>query len=205
MCGRPFVVRDVRPPLPHVLVLLGVSFGLSLLAPGCGDRAPVAATQPARSTRSGSRVDPYRAGLAYAACMRAHGVPHPDPDTDGNFKLTPAQDQEFRRVGHARVEAATRTCFHDLRPVVSTQPLSERVKVQAARVLDQLRSCLRRSGYEVGAPVVRNLSLGRTFFGFRSAAAPPSKEQMSAEHMCERSLHFAQRIDAIVALDRAPY
>jgi hypothetical protein len=25
-------------------------------------------------------ANPYEAGLAYAACMRAHGVPHPDPD-----------------------------------------------------------------------------------------------------------------------------
>jgi hypothetical protein len=88
---------------------------------------------------AGRRV--AEAGLAFAACMRAHGVPHPDPDRNGDFNLTPAQEHRLRVVGMAKVRAADNACFKYLKRVVSTKPLSAKAKAQARHVLEQVRTC----------------------------------------------------------------
>jgi hypothetical protein len=65
---------------------------------------------------------------------------------------------------------------------------------------------VRGFGFRLGAPVVKNLSRGRSFFGFKPSptASPPSRALMKAEHICERRVQLAKKIDAIVAIDRAP-
>ncbi len=168
----------------------------------------IAATVALSATAAAPRpsADPYQAGLAFAACMRAHGVPHPDPDRNGDFNLTPAQGHRLRAVGMAKVRAADKACFKYLKPVVSTKPLSAKAKAQAKQVLGQVRTCVRGFGFTLGAPVVQNLSRGRAFFGFKpsASASPPSRTMMKAELICERRVQLAKKISAIIAIDRAP-
>ena len=168
----------------------------------------LAATAALSATAAPPRpsTDPYRAGLAYAACMRAHGVPHPDPDRNGDFTLTPAQEHPLHVVGMAKVRAADKACFKYLKPVVSTKPLSAKAKAQARQVLGQVRTCVRGFGFRLGAPVVQNLSRGRAFFGFKpsASASPSSRAMMRAELICERRVQLAKKISAIIAIDRAP-
>jgi hypothetical protein len=135
--------------------------------------------------------------------MRAHGVPHPNPDRTGDFHLTPAQERRLKAAGHAKVEAATRACFKYLKPVVSTKPLSAKAKARAKKVLEQLRTCVRKLGFKLGAPVVTDLTLGRASFGFLPGERP-TKAMTTAEHTCERRVHLAKKLDAIIAADRAP-
>ena len=150
--------------------------------------------------------NPYTAGLAYAACMREHGVPHPDPDRKGDFSLTPAQEAKLRAVGRAKVEAADAACFRFIKPFVSTKPLSAHARAQARAVLAQVRACVADAGFRLGQPTVGNLARGRAFFGFANdgATSKPSPAMTKAEHACERTVGLAQKIDAIVAVDRAP-
>jgi len=163
----------------------------------------LAALAVASPADAASRATPYTAGLAFAACMRAHGVPPPDPDRKGDFRLTPADEQRLRAVGRAKVEAADAACFHFLKPFVSTKPLSPEAKAQARAVLQQVRACVGEAGFRLGAPLVRDLSRGRAFFGF-AAGPPPSRAMTRAEHACERRVQLAKKIDVIVAADRAP-
>ena len=150
--------------------------------------------------------NPYEAGLAYAACMHAHGVPHPDPDRKGNFSLTPADEARLRAVGRAKVKAGDAACFHFIKPFVSTKPLSPHAQAQARAVLAQVRACVADAGFRLGPPTVKNLSRGRAFFGFANDArsSAPSAAMTKAEHACERTVGLAKKIDAIVAVDRAP-
>jgi hypothetical protein len=161
-----------------------------------------AASEPAPPTPA----EAYRAGVAYAACMRAHGVPHPNPDRKGDFRLTPADEAKLRAAGRAKVEAADKACFEHLKPVLSTRPLSAHAKAEAVAVLKELRACVKKRGFTLGDPVVQNLTRGRAFFGFQGgpSTTPPSKAMTRAEHACERQMQLAKRIDAIVAADRAP-
>jgi hypothetical protein len=150
----------------------------------------------------------YRASLAYTQCMRAHGVPQPNPDHTGNIHLTPADEAALRKIGRTKVQATDKLCFDlHLKGVVSTKPLSAYAQSQALVVLRELKGCLKSYGFTVGKPLVHNLTRGRAFFGFEPSP-PPSKADkqrlINSEHTCEKRLQMDKRIDAIVKADRAP-
>ena len=185
-----------------VLVLV-----LAAAASGCGSaRAPARHLVPtaAGSTQSQS----YRASLAFARCMRAHGIPHPNPDRLGNFSLTPRQEREMRRAASPkRHEQVERACFHYLKPVVSTKPLLAHARSLARGALRTFAGCMAARGYDFfrSRPVVRNLTLGRAFFGFaevdpRSRRVQNAPAFLRARAACEKRLNA--RLDAIIAADR---
>jgi hypothetical protein len=146
-------------------------------------------------------IDPYKANLAYARCMRAKGVAHPNPDRNGDFHLTPAQQRAMRASATPQErKAADRACFHLLEGVVSTKPLSPGAMRAALAPLRDLKRCLHGYGFTVGKPTVRNLDRGRAMFGFdRVTATPPTPR---AQHTCEKKVKLAQRLDAIIKADR---
>jgi hypothetical protein len=152
-------------------------------------------------------LDPYRAGVAYAECMRAHGVPHPDPDRNGDFHLTPAQERRMKTATPKQHEAADKACFHLLAGTVSTQPLSRAARQAALEPLRAVKRCMHRRGYELGTPIVKSLSRGRAMFGFSQSPPPPSdlrsrQRLHAAELACEKSAGLASKLDAIIKADR---
>jgi hypothetical protein len=137
--------------------------------------------------------------------MRAHGVPHPDPDASGDFHLTPAQEQRIRRVPRTTRTAAEKACFHHLQGL-NNRPLTDRARQRAIGVLKQLARCIRGYGFEMGRPVVRNKSRGRAFFGFERAPSVKPSERRAlrrAQQTCEKRIDLAGKIDAIIADDRS--
>ncbi|HZR95587.1 MAG TPA: hypothetical protein VFA56_07820 [Gaiellaceae bacterium] len=154
------------------------------------------------------RLDPHAAAVAYARCMRAHGIPHPDPDANGDFRLTPAEERKMRAAATPKEhEAADAACFRHLKGTVSTQPLSAGAKRAALVPLRELKRCLHAAGYEVGKPIVKNLSRGRAMFGFddaggRPAGAAARQRRYRAQIACEKKVRLAQRIDEIIKIDR---
>jgi hypothetical protein len=189
----------VRTILPLASVLL-------LLA-ACGGTAAHVARPETTRVPGAPRIDPYRANLAFARCMRGHGVAHPNPDQNGDFHLTPAQERAMRASATPKEhEAAEKACFHLLKGVVSTAPLSAGAMHAALVPLRELKRCLHGYGYDVGKPTVKNLSRGRAFFGFDRATRPTTsagRERLErAQHTCEKKVKLARRIDAIVKADR---
>jgi hypothetical protein len=158
---------------------------------------------------SAAAVDPYRASLDYVHCMRAHGFGLPDPQPNGDLELTPAQEERIRRTapaGRRAHDAADRACFHHLRPVVNTAPLSKGAKRRVVAVLRGLGACMRRYGYDLGRPVVRDLPRGQVFAGFdapsaRARAAQGTERFRAAQRVCERGL--ARRVDAAIGDERS--
>jgi hypothetical protein len=180
---------------------------------GCSSKAsrPSARPQPPKPSSqpaSRSTTDPYRASLAYARCLRARGVPHPNPNRAGDFNLTPADERRLRAVPKRQREAATRACFHTIKGL-DNRPLSRQGQKRALVVLRELRRCIQRHGYKIGAPIVRNMTLGRMMFGFERTGRPlPSSARQRFErdqHACERQVHLAKRISKVIADDRAGY
>lgn len=163
-----------------------------MLAAACGGAARSAVPPPSS--------DPYTASLRYAVCMRAHGVPHPNPDKRGDFNLTPAQERRMRAVGRDVREAAEKACFHHLKGL-NMRPLSREARARATKVLIELGNCIRKHGHEVGKPVVKNLSRGRASFGFESGGSDPGYTRDA--HACEKKVNLAARISKIIDEDRA--
>jgi hypothetical protein len=136
--------------------------------------------------------------------MRAHGVPHPNPDRSGNFHLTPAQERRLKQVPRARRTAADKACFHTL-SALDNRPLTRQAQLRALGVLRVLSRCMKGRGHVLGAPVVKNLPRGRAFFGFeRAGAGAGTKSYHRDELYCERQVGLAQKLDAIIAQDRSP-
>jgi hypothetical protein len=184
---------------------------LAALTAGCSTESRAQSrdeekTRPANAAPAAQVVDPYKASLAFARCMRQHGVPHPDPDRGGNFHLTPREERLMRRAGRRQHEAAEKACFHHLKPVVSTKPLSRRAKALATRALEDFSRCMRGHGYDFYRdPTVRNLSRGRAFFGFSRTDPAITRAQrttrfLRARTSCEKALNA--KLDDIIATDR---
>ena len=178
---------------------------LVLALAGCGGSAG----QPTRT--HGAAPGPskaYKASLAYAKCLRAHGLDHPDPDANGDFSLTPKEEERLKESAPQKErQQADKDCFHLLEGTVSTKPLSKAAMRAALTPLGDLKRCLHGFGYEVGKPVVKNMPRGRAMFGFDAAGGRPAtkagrEKRYHAQITCEKRVRFAQRIDEIVKIDR---
>jgi hypothetical protein len=149
--------------------------------------------------------DPYVASLGYAACIRAHGVPHPNPDKHGDFDLTAADEKRMRAVPERTDDAS----FHHLKGL-NLRPLSSNAIVLATVVVAELGRCIRGFGFPTGRPEVRNLGRGRASFGFTAVRgldraywqSAIGKRHLRAMHTCEQRVHLSKRLSRIIASDR---
>jgi hypothetical protein len=120
----------------RIVALVTATVGLSLLAAACGGSAgshvAQLGTTITQTSSSGSTRDQ---ALAYAHCLRTHGVPNwPDPDSSGVFdksKLTPQQ----LGASDSQIQAAQSACNHLLpnggRP--PNQAERQQIRAQALR------------------------------------------------------------------------
>lgn len=155
-------------------------------------------------------TDPYEASQAYAACLRAHGVPHPDPDRRGDFQLTPEQERRLRSLDPRTRNAAEDACFRHLKGL-NNRPLSKGAIRQSKKVLGDLAACIRRKGYGAGPPVVENLPRGKARFGLGDPPgaqdhdywrSPEGKEHRRAMLACEKEVGLSRRLSKIIDEDR---
>ena len=180
---------------------------LAAAVSACGG-SRTAARHPRTTAPRPTQSQSYRASLAFARCMRAHGIPHPNPDRSGSFSLTLRQERAMRRAASPkRHEQVERACFRYLKPVVSTKPLSAHARSLAKSALRTFAGCMAARGYDFyrATPVVRKLTLGRAFFGFAQADPRARRVQnapafLRARTACEKRLN--KRLDAIIAADR---
>jgi len=86
----------------HLLTTTVATAAVSLVAAGCGSGSSKTAAKTTVATPSGA--------LAYAHCMRSHGVTNfPDP-TGGNNKQ--AVVNALQAVGNSKAQAAQTACMH---------------------------------------------------------------------------------------------
>jgi len=139
-------MRDAaRRPLHAARVAAAVTaaVGLSLLAAACGGSpasqvAQLGTTTTQSTSRRGGSA--HEQALAYARCVRIHGVPlWPDPESSGVFdksKLTPGR----LGVGSSQIAAAQRAC----RSLVPTYSATTQPQVLAQAL--QFSRCMRAEG-----------------------------------------------------------
>lgn len=131
----------MKPVAPAPAVLLAA--GLAIAAAGCGSspagRVAQLGTTATRSS-SASRGSTRDQALAYARCIRSHGVPlWPDPDAGGAFEKSALTPQRLG-VGTAQIGRAQQACT-SLLPTYSAAQQS-RVLAQALR----FSRCMRAHG-----------------------------------------------------------
>jgi hypothetical protein len=161
---------------------------LSLLAAGCGGGgSPGVAKVATSSTTATTPGTPAGAGMqgtglvAYAACMRSHGVPgFPDPVGEGGIPKQ-AVISAFQAVSSARAAAAQSSCKHLLPAGGSLGGRAAApVTIQDRQIYLRAAACMRSHGVpDFPDPTFPNgsvhtdipPSINQDSAGFRSAAA----------------------------------
>jgi len=172
------------------VVLCATAAALSMLAAGCGSspaghvaQLGAATTPTQRSTSSGS-------ALAYAGCMRSHGVSS-FPDPDGTGEIPKAQVVSARKANPARFDAANAACRHLLPSGGNGE-----TPAQLAADWSQFRAfarCMRRHGVaNFPDPTNRSATDRRPSFDIAAAGLDPSSPQLRAKaQQCAAPLHRA--------------
>lgn len=121
--------RKARP-LAAAIAAVWMLAAVSVLAAGCGPSSPASST---------AHQTAYQRELAYAACMRGHGLPgFPDPQSDGTFDSTRQNADDFHGP---QFLSANKACAHLEGPGM-TPAQQEQFTVQALK----FAACMRAHG-----------------------------------------------------------
>lgn len=135
-------------PRRIAVALASLTFTAALA--GCG--------HPASAGGSGSSPtpNPETAAFRFAACMRAHGVNLPDPQTVSNgggssrvFKATPAPGEQLPDPSSSQFQAAQRAC-RSLLP--NGGQMSPQQQAQARQNALKFAQCMRQHGIDLPDP-----------------------------------------------------
>jgi hypothetical protein len=111
---------------------------VSLLAAGCGGGSSTTAATTTTAMQNGA--------LAYALCMRSHGIPNfPDPNRSGGNSKE-AVISALQGVSNSRVQAAQTACRHVNGGSPGTGPSAAQSQAQTAAMLAFAR-CMRGRGF----------------------------------------------------------
>ena len=127
-----------------VALLTAACNGGSANSPGSGTSSSSSASSgPGTSATAGGSTT-YNQAVAYAQCMRAHGIPKfPDPLPNGGFGLSPAVTGGTNGQVSPQYQTAEKACA-SLDPVGNLSPQRQR---QALSQLLKLSACMRSHGY----------------------------------------------------------
>lgn len=178
---------------------------VALLAAACsgsGATATGVAALPSPSAASTAQASPtlmpgasgqIAQALAYAQCMRAHGVPDwPDPNSSGVFDkslVSNAVGQSLGTPQYQRYLHAASAC-QDLLPTNMRGPTQ--AQVQQAWVDDRnFAQCMRSLGV-TNAPDPVADDEGRPYFNLSGTGIDPNSPQIKAKAQeCQSQLHLA--------------
>jgi hypothetical protein len=148
--------------------------GLALLAAGCGTGSGSSPTAGGAANAGGSLSSQL---LAYASCMRSHGVPDfPDPDSSGQIPKD-AVISASRSVGTSQFQAAGNACRHLAPAALGPTPAS--ITAQDQQYYLRAAACMRSHGItDFPDPV---FSGGTVHFSI-----PPSIDNTSQQYVQDR-------------------
>jgi hypothetical protein len=151
--------------------VLATVTGIMLLAAGCGGGSSTVTTA----------LTAYQKALAYAQCMRSHGVPRfPDPDSRGNFAVSPS---EIGPVNGAQFRNADKACRHLL---PGSQPMTPAQERQATAQALRFVACMRSHGLpHFPDPVVNAQGIGFRVGG-NGDPRPSSPQFKAAQQACQK-------------------
>jgi len=140
--------RRAQPPITRSVLAIIATASVALLAGGCGSSpgGHVAqlgsTTMNSTSSSKSSAASAPGSALAFALCMRSHGVPGwPDPNSYGGFDKSKLTQQQLG-AGSAQVHAAQLACQHLLPKSSVAEQQTQRIVAQALR----FSRCMRDHG-----------------------------------------------------------
>jgi hypothetical protein len=160
-----------HPRAQRRTAMLVVTAGIALLTAACGGGSGTAAG----SSASPSATSTYAKEVAYAQCMRSHGVPNfPDPDSNGQFDI----NGNSINLHSAQVQSAQNAC-KSLSPLLGQSGQSQ---AQNATLALKFAQCMRSHG----VPKYPDPSSNGSFhISVSSGINPQSPAYQAAQRTCQ--------------------
>jgi len=150
--------------------VLAAVAAIGLLAVGCGGGSPVTTT-----------LTSYQKALAYAQCMRGHGLPRfPDPDSNGNFGISP---HEVGSINGAQFQRANKACRHLL---PGSQQMTAAQQRQATEQALRFAACMRSHGLPTFPEPIVNAQGIEFRLGGHGVPPPNAPVFRSARQACQK-------------------
>ena len=182
-----------RAPLAMLALglLLVILAGCAGGATGSNGVATLNSADPAASAAPSASLNPRDALLAYARCMRDHGIDMPDPqfdETNGNFQVQVGAGPGTKPTDTQKLDAAQQACQHFMEGVAFGPGNGGDVDQETQEKLLAFSRCMRDNGIDFPDP---QFDGGRVMIGAgrdgRPAFDPNSAKFKDAQEAC-RSL-----------------
>jgi hypothetical protein len=175
--------------IPFALALLGIAViaactGVSANPSGVaslGSPSP----EPGSSEEPQASIDPEEAALAFAQCMREHGVDMPDPQVGSNGEMSFSIGAGPGKGDRSQLQEAQEAC-QDLMPGAFGEP--REIPQEQRDAMLAFAQCMRDNGIDMPDPVFE--SGGRVMIGAPGDDGegprfdPRSEEFQAAEEAC---------------------
>ena len=147
--------------------------------------ASVAACGSEKPTSSGATGpdDAKKAMLAYAKCMREHGIDMPDPQFEGNRIM----QRGPKNVNRTKMRAADKACG-SIRDSVKPPEMSDEKKAEFKKAALANAQCMRDHGIDFPDPTFDENGGARIEFKRGSRFNPDSPKFKAAQKACEGTL-----------------
>jgi hypothetical protein len=158
--------------------LLVAALATTALFAACGGEKP--ASSGANGSAGG---DPKKAMLAYAKCMREHGVDMPDPQFEGNRVMQKGP----KNVNQAKMRTADKACA-SIRDSVKPPELSDEKKAEFKQAALANAKCMREQGIDFPDPTFDENGGAQIEMKKGSGFNPESAKFKAAEKKCRDTL-----------------
>jgi hypothetical protein len=187
--NRGTLERPRRRHRPHRLHLAGVvgALALTLAVAACGGTKTggvaslTGSKQPTATTSPGGNKDPRQAALAFARCMRQHGIDMPDPQFSGNKVTQRLKGGPGKGPNDPKFRAAQQACNKYLpnggQPT-KPDPQEQQQMLAFAR-------CMRQHGIDMPDPDPNG---GGTVMGPGTRVRPDDPTFKAAQQACQKYL-----------------
>ena len=162
---------------------------------------------PASSTEPESSMDPEEAALAFASCMREHGVDMPDPQVGSNGELRVTINGGPGSLDMEEMQAAQEAC-QDLMPGPMGEPRELTAEEKDAML--GFAQCMRDHGIDMPDPVFEGNGMVRIGGGPGSAATgqrpvfDPRSDEFQAAYEGDLRIGSAQPLFVTVTAQGRP-
>ena len=180
-CRRPLILTSVVAVAALSLLAAGCGGGGSPGVVGIASSTTAATTSTTATTTVRYGASGAQAGaLAFARCMRAHGIPTPDPEPNGAFDKHKVQ-QLLGGISGSRVRAVEdRFCHYVFENGGQGQTITPADRIHYLKAA----ACMRRHGFpDFPDPTFQNNSVT---FNIPSSIDPNSLQAKSAVVICRR-------------------
>jgi hypothetical protein len=136
-------MRPIHHAARRRAALLAMAASIALLASACSNSS----TGSTGSDSATGQSTAYQKGLAYAQCIRAHGIPDfPDPNSKGQFYVANGSTGSLPNVSKAVASAAAKACQKLVPPSMAQGPPQGGQGAKATNQGLKFSACMRSHG-----------------------------------------------------------